>query len=48
MISYGCDRCKNIFGGPLDTVNGYDLCAPCRKDLAEAKQKAEDDFYGKI
>jgi len=48
MIVYYCDNCDKEFGGPLDRENGYDLCAPCRKELEDGKKAVEDEFFGKI
>lgn len=57
MKTFACDRCGQEFGGPLDEEqytdeNGvttiFDLCAPCRKELKTAKQKAEKAYFDKL
>lgn len=45
---YFCDKCGKEFGGSLDRVNGFDLCAPCRKELTDKHQQTEDAFFKEI
>jgi hypothetical protein len=57
MRIFICDKCNTQFPQPLDEemykdVNGnvhiLDLCAPCRKDLKDKKEKPNKDFFENI
>lgn len=57
MKIFICDSCKKEFGGPLDeelimdehgVEHVFDLCAPCRKELHDGKNKVEKDLARKV